>query len=154
MQLRTVDATRDPKVLAQVKDLYFSAFPAEERIPWPLVVLNSRRAGVDLTAFLDGDTFCGFTYSVTVGDHHCLLFFAVAKNSSRYNTRSLRVGAVLAFITVSQRLTFPYYPAVRSLFGDGVVSADAPWVATENSPHRQAESHEKATFRKRLNGVG
>lgn len=79
MNLRKVDALRDPAVLAQVKALYFSAFPQEERIPWPLVVLNARRSGVDLTAFLDGDTFCGFTYSVTVGDHHCLLFFAVAE---------------------------------------------------------------------------
>ena len=94
MQLRTVDATRDPKVLAQVKDLYFSAFPAEERIPWPLVVLNSRRAGVDLTAFLDGDTFCGFTYSVTVGDHHCLLFFAVAKNLRSQGYGSAILSAV------------------------------------------------------------
>ena len=82
MQLRTVDATRDPAVLAQVKTLYFSAFPEEERIPWPLVVPNCRRNGVDLTAFLDGDTFCGFTHSVTVGDHHCLLFFAVPKISA------------------------------------------------------------------------
>ena len=96
MQLRTVDATRDPAVLAQVKTLYFSAFPEEERIPWPLVVPNCRRNGVDLTAFLDGDTFCGFTHSVTVGDHHCLLFFAVAENLRSQGYGSAILAAVKA----------------------------------------------------------
>ena len=96
MQLRAIDAIQDPAVLAQVKKLYFSSFPKEERIPWPLVVLNARRKGVDLTAFLDGDTFCGFTYSVTAGDHHCLLFFAVAETLRSQGYGSAILAAVKA----------------------------------------------------------
>lgn len=77
MNLRKVDAASDPALLEKVRQLYLTAFPKEERIPWPLVRLNTLRKSIDLTAFLDGDTFCGFTYSITNGDLHLLLFFAV-----------------------------------------------------------------------------
>jgi len=77
MNLRKVDAASDPALLEKVRQLYHTAFPKEERIPWLLVRLNALRKNIDLTAFLDGDTFCGFTYSVTSGDLHFLLFFAV-----------------------------------------------------------------------------
>lgn len=80
MNLRTADANTDAALLEKVRQLYMTAFPREERIPWFLLRLNARRSGVDLTAFLDGDTFCGFTYSVTADDLHFLLFFAVDEN--------------------------------------------------------------------------
>lgn len=53
------------------------AFPEEERLPWWLLRLNAQRKGIDLTAFLDSNRFCGFTASVTVDDTHFLLFFAI-----------------------------------------------------------------------------
>lgn len=77
MKLTKVDITKDKKLQKQVKQLYLTAFPKEERIPWWIMALNARRKGIDLTAFLDGDIFCGFTSSVTVGELHFLLFFAV-----------------------------------------------------------------------------
>lgn len=77
MNLRKIDAASDAAVLAKVKALYMSAFLKEERIPWPLLRLNAMRQDIDLTAFLDGDTFCGFTYSVTANGLHFLLFFAI-----------------------------------------------------------------------------
>ena len=77
MRLTTVDVNKDKKLQKQVKRLYLRAFPTEERIPWWLMRLNARRSGIDLMAFLEGDTFCGFTSSVTVEDLHFLLFFAV-----------------------------------------------------------------------------
>lgn len=80
MELRKIDAATDKAVLKKVKHLYHTAFPKEERIPWPIVRLNALRKDIDLIAFLDADTFCGFTYSVTCGDLHFLLFFAVAED--------------------------------------------------------------------------
>lgn len=77
MNLRKVDAASDAAILDKVHTLYLRSFPKEERLPWLLLRLNARRNGIGLTAFLDGDTFCGFTYSVTAGDLHFLLFFAV-----------------------------------------------------------------------------
>ena len=77
MKLVKVDITKDKKLQKQVKQLYLTAFPKEERIPWWIMALNAQRKGIDLTAFVDGDIFCGFTSSVTVGELHFLLFFAV-----------------------------------------------------------------------------
>ena len=62
------------------KDLYLSAFPKEERLPWWILWCNSLRPGIDLTAWTDNGEFCGFTYSVTVNGLHFLLFFAVEEN--------------------------------------------------------------------------
>ncbi len=77
VNLITKDLTKEPALTARAKALYLSAFPREERLPWWILMLNSRRRGIDLTAFLDGDSFCGFTASVTVEGLHFLLFLAV-----------------------------------------------------------------------------
>ena len=75
--MQAVDVNYAPTLRKQVKALYYTAFPKEERLPWWLLRLNARRSGIDLTAFLDGDTFCGFTASVTADNMHFLLFFAI-----------------------------------------------------------------------------
>ena len=54
MKLTKVDITKDKKLQKQVKQLYLTAFPKEERIPWWMMALNAQRNGIDLTAFLDG----------------------------------------------------------------------------------------------------
>lgn len=77
MNLKKVDVDENKALCRQVERLYGRAFPKEERIPWWLLRLNSRRKGIDLTAWMDGDVFCGFTSSVTVVGLHFLLFFAV-----------------------------------------------------------------------------
>lgn len=77
MELRFVDLDQAPGLRKQARALYHTAFPREERLPWWLLRLNACRRGIDLTAFMDGDTFCGFTASVTEGDMHFLLFFAI-----------------------------------------------------------------------------
>ncbi len=77
MALIPADIRTDPKLAARAKALYLSAFPKEERLPWWLMRLNALRRGIDLTAWMEGETFCGFTASVTEGNMHFLLFFAV-----------------------------------------------------------------------------
>lgn len=77
MHLRKVDVNTDPDLCRKVKALYHTAFPKEERVPWWLLRCNSRREGIELTAWLDGDTFCGFTASVEAEGMYLLLFFAV-----------------------------------------------------------------------------
>lgn len=78
--MQTYDLNKHPALCRQAKVLYLTAFPKEERLPWWLLRLNARRSGIDLTAFLDGDTFCGFTASVTVDTMHFLLFFAIRED--------------------------------------------------------------------------
>ena len=80
MNLRKIEAASDPAVLTRVRRLYRAAFPKDERLPWFVLRLNSLRRGIDLYAFLDGDTFCGFSYSVTAFGLHFLLFFAVEES--------------------------------------------------------------------------
>ena len=75
--LSTVDLNHSPHLCRQARALYRSAFPKEERLPWWILRLNACRKGIDLTAFMEGDVFCGFTASVTVENLHFLLFFAI-----------------------------------------------------------------------------
>ena len=75
--LKKIDILKSPEIEKQAKALYHTAFPKEERLPWWIMWLNARRKGVDLTAWMEEDRFCGFTASVTVEGLHFLLFFAV-----------------------------------------------------------------------------
>ena len=77
MKLQAFDVNHAHGLQEQARALYLTAFPKEERLPWWLLRLNARRSGIDLTAFVDGATFCGFTASATVDDVHFLLFFAI-----------------------------------------------------------------------------
>ena len=80
MALQAIDLTHAPGLQKQARALYLTAFPKEERLPWWILQFNARRRDINLTAFIDGDIFCGFTASVTVESLHFLLFFAIADN--------------------------------------------------------------------------
>lgn len=45
----------------QIKQLYESAFPVEEQIPWDDLVRLIGEMGLDFTAYYDGENFIGFT---------------------------------------------------------------------------------------------
>lgn len=77
MHLIKKDINQDRALCRKVRELYISAFPKEERVPWWLLRLHGRRPGIDLTAWMDGEVFCGFTASVTVEGLHFVLFFAI-----------------------------------------------------------------------------
>ena len=96
MKLHSVDATKDPNIRRQVRDLYLRAFPNEERLPWWVLFLNSCRRDIDLTAWLDGDRFCGFTASATVEGLHFLLFFAVTEDCRSQGYGSAILQAIQA----------------------------------------------------------
>ena len=66
--------------LGKVKRLYLEAFPKEERLPWWLLRALTIRAGTELTAYYDGDLFCGFTFSAACGKAQLVMFLAVAEN--------------------------------------------------------------------------
>lgn len=65
----------------QIRELYKSAFPKEERLPWPIMRMLACQKCVNITAYYDHDTFCGFTYDVCVGDMVFIMFFAVEESS-------------------------------------------------------------------------
>lgn len=75
--LTKLDILKTQGIGKQAKVLYHTAFPKEERLPWWVLRLNAHRKGIELTAWVEGEQFCGFTASVTVEGLHFLLFFAV-----------------------------------------------------------------------------
>ncbi len=77
MELVRVQTATSRELASRIKELYTASFPKEERLPWWLLRLNACREGIDLDAWLDGDTPVGMTASVTVGRMHFLLFFAI-----------------------------------------------------------------------------
>ena len=46
---------------AQIRQLYESAFPEEEQIPWDDLMCLIGEMHLDFTAYYAGDTFIGFT---------------------------------------------------------------------------------------------
>lgn len=78
MDLRAVDVNRKKSLVNRVKSLYYTSFPKEEIVPWWIARLYSHRKDMDMLAWLDGDTFCGFTASVKVDGMYFVYFLAVA----------------------------------------------------------------------------
>lgn len=63
---------------AAVKQLYHSAFPKEEQMPWWLLRLISLRRDMGITAYYSDGAFCGMTVTVGTEQYLFVLFFAVA----------------------------------------------------------------------------
>lgn len=47
---------------SDVKQIYFEAFPKEERMPFPMMVAMSKLWNTDFWSFYDDDTLCGMVY--------------------------------------------------------------------------------------------
>ena len=69
------EVTKKSPWLPQVKALYESAFPANERIP--IKHLLDDKIKREFWAFFDGDLFCGFSNSITHGSITNIVYFAV-----------------------------------------------------------------------------
>ena len=73
--LQYFEVTKKSPWLPQVKALYESAFPANERIPIKHLLDNKIKR--EFWAFFDGDLFCGFSNSISHGDITNIVYFAV-----------------------------------------------------------------------------
>jgi len=77
--LQSFTVTKDSPWLPQVKALYESAFPANERIPMKQLLDNKiQREFFAFVDTIDGTpTFCGFSNSITRGTITNIVYFAV-----------------------------------------------------------------------------
>ena len=77
--LQIFEVTKDSPWLPQVKALYESAFPANERIPIKQLMDNKiQREFFAFVDTIDGTpTFCGFSNSITRGTITNIVYFAV-----------------------------------------------------------------------------
>jgi len=61
----------------QIKELYQSAFPKEEQIPWNDLLQLISRMPLDFTAYYDGEDFIGFTIVYQRKTFNWFWYFAV-----------------------------------------------------------------------------
>lgn len=61
----------------EIKEIYTSSFPKEERMPFALMIMMSCLWNTEFLAFYDGDTLCGIVYMATIGKQTFIMFFAV-----------------------------------------------------------------------------
>lgn len=64
----------------KLKKLYLTAFPAEERAPFFLIMSKAKSGKGDMLAAYDGEEFIGFAYMVCYKDLAYLFYLAVEEN--------------------------------------------------------------------------
>ena len=64
----------------RVKSLYESSFPPIERISLVWMIWMALVGKADFLAYFDGDTFCGFSYSLHSTEAYYLFFLAVSED--------------------------------------------------------------------------
>lgn len=77
MELKRQKVKLFSKSSCDVKNLYLSAFPAVERVPYFSMLLTSYRELADFYAYYDGDDFVGLAYVLQNEDVVYLFFLAV-----------------------------------------------------------------------------
>ena len=75
---------RKLKDYRSIVELIITAFPPEERIPFWMLYLLSKKRNVNFNAWYDNGKFCGITYTIESEKMIFLLYFAVnAKQRSK-----------------------------------------------------------------------
>ena len=77
MHIQKIDLTRSRIHADSAYQIYRSAFPKEERIPWQMLRFCAKRRNVELCGYLADGVFCGFTYHAVTDDGIMIMFFAV-----------------------------------------------------------------------------
>lgn len=76
----------------EIKEIYLSSFPKEERMPFVLMLLMSCLWNTQFLAFYDDKTLCGLVYMANLGKQTFIMFIAVDANlrSKGYGSRILK----------------------------------------------------------------
>lgn len=64
----------------EIKNLYLTAFPKEEQIPWTDLMRLTDEMPLDFTAYYDGETFVGFIIIYPYKRYNWFWYFAVNKD--------------------------------------------------------------------------
>ena len=75
LRLRKYNISKESK--DKVKELYFSAFPKDEQLPYWMMKLLSRKKSADFYSIYDKKNFVGLAYVATYKDTAYLFFFAI-----------------------------------------------------------------------------
>ena len=80
----------------EIKELYFSSFLKEDRMPFWMMLIMSYLWHTEFIAFYDDDTLCGFVYMATLRKVTFVMFFAVPENLRSKGYGSLILDEVQA----------------------------------------------------------
>lgn len=88
MKIEKVIRSKNKK---QIKELYLSSFPKEERMPFIMMLLMSCLWNTEFLAFYDEDKLCGIIYLASLRKQTFIMFFAVDEKlrSHGYGSRIL-----------------------------------------------------------------
>ncbi len=91
MNLRAEKVNGKNKDRQRVKEIYFSAFPKEERMAFGLMLIMGKLWNTKFLSFHDGETVCGFVYMAITKKLIFIMFFAVDESirSQGYGGRIL-----------------------------------------------------------------
>lgn len=93
MGLRVKRVTRRLPECDHIRQLYVTAFPADERAPFWLMLKRACRENIDFLAFYDDGQFVGMTYIIR-GPGMAYVFYLAIDDSARgrgYGSRILRM---------------------------------------------------------------
>lgn len=76
MDLR-IESVLKSKRKNEIKEMYFSSFPPEERMSFILMLCLSCLWNTEFLSFYDENTLCGLAYMATIGKQTFMMFFAV-----------------------------------------------------------------------------
>ena len=76
----------------EVDDLYTLAFPREDKFSFDAMCRFASAGGADFTADLDGETFCGFSFTLQAGKYLFVLYLATVESlrSKGYGTQVMQ----------------------------------------------------------------
>lgn len=75
--LEEIKVAANTERLGEVRELYESAFPKEEQLPWDDLLRLTDAMPLDFTAYYDVDAFVGFTIVLPRNNYNWLWYFAV-----------------------------------------------------------------------------
>lgn len=79
MIIRFEPVKKDDIHMSKIKELYHTAFPASERIPFRLALLLAKKDFAEFLNIYDGDLWVGIIFLATDKDLTAVLYFAVAE---------------------------------------------------------------------------
>lgn len=78
MSIKLQRISKNLPVYPQIRRLYLTAFPADERAPFWLLAAKAAKPGVDWWAIYNEETWVGFFYVLNDADLSYLFYFAIA----------------------------------------------------------------------------
>ena len=94
MNIHFLEIKKDKAHSEEIKKLYHSAFPSDERAPYRMLMRGAKKENIDFLFFLDVNEWIGMIYVVNYLDMSYVFHFAVhdKKRGNGYGTAILRAA--------------------------------------------------------------